>query len=102
MSTIQKKMIDYIVPLAQSAKVADVRVGLGYTAVQLQSGHVGLCWTPGNEARCCTHLTQAGTLTDRPAIELLGMLADSEHALSRAVGLAAANALLAGLPHPDY
>lgn len=101
MNTIAKKMIDCIAPLAQTAIVADVRIGLGYTAVQLRSGHVGLSWTSGSEARCCTHLTQAGTLAGRPGIELLEMLADSGHALARTVGLAAANALLAVLPHPE-
>jgi uncharacterized protein (DUF4213/DUF364 family) len=101
MNTTRGKLIEYISPLAQSAIVADVRIGLGYTAVQLRSGHVGLGWTSGSEARCCTHLAQAGTLADRPAIELLEMLADSGNALARTVGLAAANALLAVLPRPE-
>ncbi|HET6421715.1 MAG TPA: DUF364 domain-containing protein [Geobacteraceae bacterium] len=97
---IQKRLVDYLAPNTHLKTVADVRIGLGYTAVRLESGHAGVAWTPKSEAPCCTHFQAAGTLTGRPVAELLAMLADEKSGLARAVGLAAANALLAALPRP--
>jgi uncharacterized protein (DUF4213/DUF364 family) len=99
--TVQKRLLDYLKPLAAGAVVADVRVGLGYTAVKLESGHAGVGWTPKSDAPCCTHLQGAGTLAGQPAEHLLKMLVDEKSSLARAVGLATANALLSALPHPS-
>jgi hypothetical protein len=98
--TVQKRLLDYLSPQAGGAVVADVRIGLGYTAVRLESGHAGVAWTPKSDAPCCTHFQGAGTLVGRPAEELLAFLVDEKSGLARAVGLATANALLAALPHP--
>jgi len=98
--TIQKRLVDLLEPQAGSAIVSDVRIGLGYTVVQLQSGHAGVAWTAKSDAACCTHFKEAGSLTGRPAVELLRMLGNESSALARTVGLATANALLASLPCP--
>jgi uncharacterized protein (DUF4213/DUF364 family) len=97
---LQKKLMDHLIPLAGGAVVADVRIGLGYTAVKLESGQAGVAWTPKSDAPCCTHFQGAGTLTGRPATELLAFLTDEKSGLARAVGLATANALLSMLPKP--
>ncbi len=97
---IQKRLRDYLKPLAEATVALDVRIGLGYTAVRLETGHAGVAWTPGSDAPCCTHLRGAGTLAGRPASELLDMLADEKSGLARAVGLATANALLDASPQP--
>ena len=98
--TMQNRLLEYVAPQAGDAVVADVRIGLGYTAVRLGSGHAGVAWTPKSDAPCCTHFQGAGTLAGRPAEELLAFLVDEKSSLARAVGLATANALLAALPHP--
>jgi uncharacterized protein (DUF4213/DUF364 family) len=98
---IQKRLMEYLTPHAWGAVAADVRIGLGYTAVKLESGHAGVAWTPKSDAPCCTHFQGAGTLAGRPAGELLAFLVDEKSGLARAVGLAAANALLASLPRPE-
>jgi hypothetical protein len=98
--TIQKRLVGLLEPLAGGAVVADVRIGLGYTAVRLESGHTGVSWTVKSDTPSCTHFNEAGSLAGRPAVELLRMLADESSALARTVGLAAANALLAALPAP--
>ncbi len=98
--TIQNRLKDFLMPRVDGAAISDVRLGLGYTAVRLESGHAGVAWTPKTDAPCCTHFQAAGTLTGRPASELLAMLVDERSALARAVGLASANALLAALPQP--
>lgn len=96
---VQKRLMDHLMPRAERATVADVRIGLGYTAVRLDSGHAGVAWTPRDTAGGCTHLPSAGTLAGRRAAEILAMLIDAS-ALPRALGLAAANALLAAAPQP--
>lgn len=97
---IQKSLLDRLVPRGNHQKVTEVRIGLGYTAVALDSGHAGVAWTPGRTASCCTHFQKAGTLAGLPASELLPFLVDPTSELARAVGLATANALLAAQPQP--
>jgi uncharacterized protein (DUF4213/DUF364 family) len=96
--TIQKRLVEILEPQAKDAVVSDVRIGLGYTAVRLQSGHAGVAWTAKSDAACCTHFKEAGTLTGRSAQETLRMLGNENSALARTVGLATANALLAAQP----
>lgn len=100
MLTIQRNLVDFLAPLAGDSVVSDVRIGLGYTAVALQSGHAGVAWTPTSESHSCTHFSGAGTLSGRPAPVLLAMLCHQTSPLARTVGLATANALLSSLPHP--
>jgi uncharacterized protein (DUF4213/DUF364 family) len=92
---IQDRLIELLKPSAERETVADVRIGLGYCAVKTSGGEGGVASTPGARAPSCTHLQAAGTLTGRPAAELLAMLGDETSPLARAVGLATANALLA-------
>lgn len=99
--TIQEKIIDLLQPSSNAIKVADVRVGLGYTSVRLDNGNIGLAWTARNQSGTCTHMNSAGTLAGSPASELLDRLDKGPNPLSRTIGLATANALAAGLPRPD-
>ena len=100
-NTIQQKIIDYLKPVSEGLCVADVRMGLGYTSVRLDNGNIGLAWTAKSNSGSCTHEIKAGTLAGSSALELLEMLACDRSALSRSLGLAAANALTAGLPRPE-
>jgi uncharacterized protein (DUF4213/DUF364 family) len=73
--------------------VRDVRIGLGYTAVRLESGATGLAYTlredlPGG----CTVFRGERPLAGRKASDLLAYLASSDK-LEVALGLATANAL---------
>jgi uncharacterized protein (DUF4213/DUF364 family) len=97
---IQQRLIDFLAPHAGNKTVTDVRIGLGYTAVRLDAGQVGVAWTPKAASACCTHFQGAGSLAGSPAREVLALLADEKSALPRAIGLATANALLAALPQP--
>lgn len=100
MLTIQRNLVDFLAPHAADSVIGEVRIGLGYTAVLLESGHAGVAWTPKSESHSCTHLSGAGSLSGRPASVLLTMLCHQKLPLARAVGLATANALLSRLPHP--
>lgn len=97
---MQQKLLDTLVGGAAACRVEDVRIGLGYTAVKLENGHAGLAWTPRSLGGGCSHLHAAGTLWEKSTQELLSGLVN-EHPLLRAVGLATANALLAGTPRKE-
>lgn len=90
---IAKNLIETATPLSQGYTVADVRLGLGYTLVELNDGSAGLAWTPDKQqSGSCTHLRQAGSLVGMAAGETLAWL-DSDNYLERAIGLATFNAL---------
>jgi uncharacterized protein len=78
--------------------VADVRVGVFYTAVRLDSGHVGVAYTPRGLADtvCCprsaAQAPAAGRLAGRPAWALVEE-ARAPAPLRRSVGVAVLNAL---------
>jgi len=100
MLQIQQRLIDFLTPHTVNKTVTDVRIGLGYTAVRIDGGQVGVAWTPKAASDCCTHFQDAGNLAGTPAREVLALLANEKSALPRAIGLATANALLATLPQP--
>jgi len=80
--------------ISHDIRVTDVRIGLGYTAVRVDRGDVGLAYTFRQETGpTCTALKMAGELSGKPAVQLVELL-EEEDALSSAVGLATLNALL--------
>jgi uncharacterized protein (DUF4213/DUF364 family) len=87
------EICDLLLPAAAIRTVADVRVGLGYTAVQLDDGRCGLAYTFRDEAHegCCVN-REAGTLVDRRASDLAEWAKLSDRVVA-AVGLATLNAL---------
>ncbi len=80
--------------LGSNLITADVRIGLGYTAVLLENGACGLAYTMQEEEResCCT-VVEAGNLTGRKASDLVDWLKSSD-ATARTIGLATLNALI--------
>ncbi|MEW6710909.1 MAG: DUF364 domain-containing protein [Candidatus Riflebacteria bacterium] len=90
---IAQALIDFALPLAEKATVKDLRLGLGYSCIELSDGRSGVAWTPDKrQSGSCTHLRQAGNLLGLNASETLSWL-DSENLLERAAGLATFNAL---------
>jgi uncharacterized protein (DUF4213/DUF364 family) len=78
---------------AKKTTIADVRIGLGYTAVTLADGRTGLAYTFRHRAEgCCSIWNAARPLHGAGAADLLPLL-ESEDAIEAAVGLACANAL---------
>ncbi|MBI4573710.1 MAG: DUF364 domain-containing protein [candidate division NC10 bacterium] len=81
---------------AKSIRIADVRIGLGYTAVLLESGRAGVAYTFREDLPSgCSPLSGERPLAGRNADELLVYLLSS-NPLQRALGLATANALAWG------
>ena len=84
-------------PLAAGLSVADVRVGLGYTAVALDDGRCGLAFTlHEKEYESCTVIAEAGALVGRKASELAAWMQQSDETAC-SIGLATVNALI-GVP----
>ncbi len=80
--------------------LADLRVGVYFTAARLASGEVGLAWTPRDPAEiaCCPRSAAsappAGRIAGMDAWEVAGW-ADDRLALKRAIAVATLNALSA-------
>lgn len=81
--------------------LADVRIGLGYTAVMLEDGNVGVAYTfRENAAMGCSVFMGRRPLAGRTTTEILEYLGSSE-GVESTVGLAVANAL-ANRPGSDH
>jgi len=93
MMPIHKKIKEQIMPLAGGIKVEDVRIGLSYTAVQLENGQSGVAFTfKESLTKGCHIFKNLHPLAGRQAHELLALMG-SVHKIEMAVGLATANAL---------
>jgi len=78
---------------ADNINIADVRIGLGYTAVQLETGSVGLAYTFRDKAESgCSVFQGKRPLAGSPVRDVLQYMSSGE-LLERTLGLAAANAL---------
>jgi uncharacterized protein (DUF4213/DUF364 family) len=94
---ILDEICDLLLPSAAGRLAADIRIGLGYTAVLLDDGRCGLAYTLRDKIEPgCGVIAGAGTLAGRPAGDLAA-LARSADPLDAAAGLATLNAL-AGSP----
>jgi uncharacterized protein (DUF4213/DUF364 family) len=69
-----------------------VAISLGYTLVELDNDSLGVCFTPRSAADSCTHYQSAGTLTQKPVLELAELML-SPDPLEKSVGIAAVNAV---------
>jgi len=92
-STLAARIVDCLLDRARETSVSDVRIGLGYTAVMLDDGRIGLAYTFRDDVHggCCA-FKGVRPLAGRPATELL-LLLGSFDVLEAGVGLACANAL---------
>ncbi len=77
---------------ARQAQIDQVCLGLGYTAVALANGDVGLAYTYFDRKTGCTLVENYHDYEGRPAIELLELI-KSRQPLQRSMALALINAL---------
>ena len=90
---IKKNLVRALSDVSQRFSIAEVRIGLTYTAVLLDNGELGLAYTFLDRIpRGCIAFPDKNTLLGRQSTELLEIL-QSPRQLDRAVGLAAVNAL---------
>lgn len=90
---IRKKILEILRARSEGLKTRDVRIGLGYTAVQLDDGRTGVAYTLGKETmRGCSALADLRPIVGKSAEHFLELLA-SRNPLESVLGLATANAL---------
>jgi uncharacterized protein len=95
---IREKIKRACLELAGDVRITDVRIGLGYTAVLLESGRLGVAYTFRNDLRGgCKIFRGLRPLSGSPASRVLELF-DSQDKVESAVALATANALLNHLP----
>ena len=93
-ATIVGRIVTAVEAQAAEELVTDVRIGLGYTAVELASGRVGVAFTFRESVRdCCCAFQGMRPLSGRRASELATLL-ESADPIKAAVALACANALV--------
>lgn len=98
---IAVRIMNNLSDAARLERIADVRIGLGYTAVMLADDSVGVAFTFSHQAQGgCAIFNGLRPLVNRPASDLLALLPSPDR-IEAAVGLACANALI-NRDRPDY
>jgi uncharacterized protein len=91
--SVGKRIQEVLADRCGQLRVSDVRIGLGYTAAQLEDNRTGVAYTMGRDKfRGCSAFEGNKPLAGRPAADLLGFLA-SDNPIQSVLGLAVANAL---------
>lgn len=94
-----QRLIEFLAPQGAARIVQEVRIGLGYTAVRLDDGSIGVAYTLGRDSfHGCSAFIGIRPLAGRPVADLLPLLC-SDSLIEASVGLATANAL-ANHPRP--
>jgi uncharacterized protein (DUF4213/DUF364 family) len=94
MAMISDELRGHLISTATESRLADVRIGLGYTAVMLEDGHVGVAYTfRDNVVPGCSVSRDSRPLVGRTTTEMLQYLGSSDGVQST-LGLAVVNALV--------
>jgi uncharacterized protein len=91
---ICKRILDHSFRFMENLVVTDVRMGLGYIAVENSSGGLGLAYTFRNHlpSRCCV-FKDAGSLIGKSLKDIADLFFDHHNLLNAALGLAALNSV---------
>ena len=89
---VMRRLHDACAERAARARVTDLTIGLGYTAVSVEGGGLGLAYTWFGDKACCSFMRGWDEAEGAPATELLGRLLSADW-FERSVGLATVNAL---------
>ncbi len=92
---IARRLFDIVFHRGKNAVIEEVRIGLGYVGVMLNDRCVGLAALLLHELPWgCSVFPEAGRLAGSKATSLLINITEGQDPLKRALGLAAANAVL--------
>jgi len=95
---ISRRIHEHLYARSRRLYVKEVRIGLGYVGVMLEENRPGVSALLRNElSPGCRTFIKAGKLAGSHASELLDLLVNGGNPLEKAIGLAAANALI----YPD-
>jgi uncharacterized protein len=91
---IRQKILEILQPRGDGVRIRDVRVGIGYTAIQLEDGRTGVACTLGKETmKGCSAPGALRPMVGKSAGDFLRLL-ESRDPLESVLGLATANAAL--------
>ena len=91
---LRDEIVEQLPAIAAGHYAADIRIGLGYTAVRLEDGRCGLAYTlHEQEYESCCVVAEAGTLTGRGVSELAEYMKSAD-TTACAIGLASVNAAI--------
>ncbi len=89
---LMRRLHDACAERAAQAAVTDLTIGLGYAAVSVEGGGLGLAYTWFGDKACCSFMRGWDEVEGAPATELLGRLLSAD-GFERSIGLATVNAL---------
>ena len=89
---MNQKLYDHFVRKASEVHIEKLCLGLGYTAVTLSDGGIGLSYTHFEDKKSCMLLNKHIDYEGQPAAQLLEKI-KSTHPLERSMALALVNAL---------
>ncbi len=94
MKPVIDALIDYALAWKCAERIADLRIGLGYTAVTLESGKAGVACMLRHrlDGGACSLLSQAGTLAGMDVQQAIPLFR-SHNVVEASIGLATLNAL---------
>ena len=89
---LSQRLYDLFKKKAQEVDIDTLCLGLGYTAVNLSDGGIGLSYTHFEDKQSCMLLNKHIDYEKKPAIQLLEKI-KSDHPVERSMALALVNAL---------
>jgi uncharacterized protein (DUF4213/DUF364 family) len=89
---LNQKLHDLFKNRAREVNIEILCLGLGYTAVTLSDGGIGLSYTHFEDKKSCMLLNKHIDYEDHPAVQLLEKI-NSDHFVERSMALALVNAL---------
>ena len=89
---LNQRLYDLFAGRAREVSVEVLCLGLGYTAVTLSDGGIGLAYTHFEDKQSCMLLNKHIDYENQPAVQLLEKI-KSDHPLERSMALALVNAL---------
>ncbi|HTY22029.1 MAG TPA: DUF364 domain-containing protein [Desulfomonilaceae bacterium] len=91
--SVRRKIRSFLQEQCGNVLATDVRIGLGYTAVQLEDGRTGVAYTFRDTAFSgCSVFRGLRPVAGKPAAQLLDLI-ESQDKLESSLGLATANAV---------
>ena len=99
---ITRRLFDKVFEKGKAAVIEEVRIGLGYVGVTLNGGRMGLAALLLYDLPAgCSVFPEAGKISGAKISSLLTKLVEGRNPLEKALGLAAANAVLSAGIVPD-
>ncbi len=89
---LNHNLYDFFRNRAREVKIDMLCLGLGYTAVTLSDGGIGLAYTHFEDKKSCMLLNKHVNYENQPAVQLLEKI-KSDHPLEKSMALALVNAL---------